>query len=177
MLLIQDFTFRMAHGLTAKYPSMDVLSSLSSGCVTTLSSVVCVEQSAVKQAAGNKLQLLSILRDETRTVKETVIRSLAKCSIKRFQPWLQTISRPTCLHLPPSHTLTCTHTQIRKHILHAYAWVNTRGGYGCHLLAILLKFTHSPCRFPPWCCSRLVYLLRCWRMFSFTPAWLRGLAA
>lgn len=86
MLLIQDFTFRMAHGLTAKYPSMDVLSSLSSGCVTTLSSVVCVEQSAVKQAAGNKLQLLSILRDETRTVKETVIRSLAKCSIKRFQP-------------------------------------------------------------------------------------------
>lgn len=28
-----------------------VLSSLSSGCVTTSSSVVCVEQSAVKQAA------------------------------------------------------------------------------------------------------------------------------
>lgn len=152
----------------------NALFSLSSGAVTTsFSSVVCVEQSAVKPAA-EVTNCSCFLFWDIKPGQPRIQWSgpLATCCMERFQFCLSTTSRLTCLtHLSLAAPVPyrCMHKQQS-----AYAHVNIRG-YGCHLLEILLKFTPSPSRFSLWCCSRLLYPHCCCEpMLSFTPAWLRA---
>lgn len=90
--------------------------SVQAVCHNTVLCGLCGPERSEAGCRGNKLQLLSILRDETRTAKETVIRSLAKCSTKQLQ---------SCRHSRSSLSCICTvHMHLQDKNIHS-ASVNT----------------------------------------------------
>lgn len=122
MLLFQDFYSRRELWASSsrrdfifssqrkKYENLKSPPLLPSACVVQPqlrlcdSIVLCGLCGAERSEAGcrgNKLQLLSILRHETRTAKETVIRSLPKCSTK----WLHNTSMLTRTYFLLSYTV------------------------------------------------------------------------
>lgn len=135
MLLSQDFT---AEGNCGHWAQGPMVSSL---CIKrivqpqlrlcdniVLLCGLCGAERSEAGCRGNKLQLLSILREKTRTAKDTVTRSLARCSMKWFQFCLSTTSRLTSLYLPLSHTSACIN-KIGKHTVCKYTCKH-KGGYG-----------------------------------------------